>query len=191
MELKNIVSANRSYRRFHQNHAIEEKSLQQLVELARLCPSSRNIQAIKFILSSSKETNEIIFPHLAWAGYLKDWKGPEEGERPSAYIILVGDKNIDTNFDTDIGITAQTMLLGAAELGLGGCMIGSIERTKLREKLQIAEHLQIKLVVALGKPKETVKITAVENNDIKYFRDDNGVHYVPKRSINELIYKSY
>jgi nitroreductase len=186
--LKELVTSNRSYRRFHGDHKIEKEDLADLVELARLSASGANRQPLKFLLSYEKKTNDIIFPKLGWAGYLTDWDGPIEEERPSAYIVILGDTTISTNYFVDHGIMAQSMLLGASEKGLGGCMLLSIKKDELRSDLKIPDHLEIVLVVALGKPKEKVVLEDVVDDDIRYYRDDNGVHHVPKRSLQDLIF---
>lgn len=186
--MKDLIKKSRSYRRFHQDFTIEQKTLKELVELARLCPSTANLQPLKYFLSSDAEKNALIFPHLIWAAYLKDWDGPEEGERPSAYIIILGDTEITENFGCDHGIAAQSILLGAAEKGLGGCMIGLIKREGLQKALHLPSRYQILLVLALGKPKETVIIEEVgPDSDIKYWRDSDDKHHVPKRRIDDLI----
>ncbi|MBE0524494.1 MAG: nitroreductase family protein [Methanosarcinales archaeon] len=186
--INDLILKNRSYRRFFQDNAIEIETLKELVELARLSASGANLQPLKFIISNDPEKNALIFPHLAWAGYLKDWAGPEEGERPAAYIIILGDAKISKNFGVDHGIAAQSIMLGAVEKGFGGCVIGSIQREGLREALTIPFQYEILLVLALGKPKETVVVeTAVQNGDIKYWRDGNGIHHVPKRPLDELV----
>ncbi|MGB9624452.1 MAG: nitroreductase family protein, partial [Phycisphaerae bacterium] len=160
--LKDLILKNRSYRRFHQNHRIGMETLRELVELARLSPSAGNLQPLKYFLSADPETNDRIFPHLAWAGYLTDWPGPAEGERPSAYIVILGDTLISPTVNCDHGIAAQSILLGATERGLGGCMIGSVKRDELRQVLSIPARYVILLVVALGRPRETVVLeTAV------------------------------
>ena len=129
--IKELITKNRSYRRFYQNETIEKNTLFELVELARLSPSGANLQPLKYILSHETPKNEKIFPHLVWAGYLKDWDGPTEGEKPSAYIIILGDKEIRGSFGVDPGIVAQSILLGAVEKGLGGCMLASIKKETL------------------------------------------------------------
>lgn len=188
--LHEIIRKNRSYRRFYEEQALDEQTLMELVDLARLSPSGRNIQALKYILSFSREKNELIFPLLAWAGYLKDWAGPIPGERPSAYIVVLGDKNLSNSFDTDLGIAAQSILLGAAEKGLGGCMIGSVNRKELQSVLDISEQYEILLVIALGKPKENVIIDTLQpGGDIRYWRDSEGNHHVPKRKLEDIIIK--
>ena len=188
MTLRDLVLKNRSYRRFHQEVSVELETLKKLVDLARFSASLGNHQPLKYILSCDPEKNASIFPQLGWAVYLKDWPGPSEGERPSAYIIILGDKSIRESFGCDHGIAAQSILLGATEQGLGGCIIATIREEVLRQALNIPERYEILLVLSLGAPKETVKIEAVEpDGDIKYWRDDEGIHHVPKRSLDEII----
>lgn len=188
MTIRELVLKNRSVRRFHQEFNLDVETLEELVDLARHSASGANKQPLKFYLSVNPETNAIIFPNLRWAGYLDDWPGPEEGERPSAYIVILGDKEISDSFGVDHGIAAQSMLLGAVEKELGGCMIGSVQRVKLHRELELPDEYQVLLVLALGKPKETVVIEPVgPGGSTKYWRDEDGVHYVPKRSLDDLI----
>lgn len=186
--IADLVRKNRSYRRFCQEIPIALETLREVVGLTRYCASGGNLQPLKYILSCDPEKNALIFKHLEWAGYLKDWQGPPEGEKPSAYIIILGDASITTSFGCDHGIAGQTILLGATEKGLGGCMIASIKREELHEALAIPGDLKILLVLALGKPKETVVIdTLGPDGDIKYWRDSQAVHHVPKRPLKEII----
>lgn len=183
-----LVSKSRSYRRFYEEKELTIDELKQLVELARCSPSGANKQPLKYVLSVSREKNQEIFDTLAWAGYLKDWKGPKEGERPSAYIIMLRDTEISKEMSMDEGISAQSIFLGANEMGLGGCFIGAVNRIKLTEVLNFKENYEIALVIALGYPKEEVVLDNMnENGDYKYYRDENEVHHVPKRSLEELI----
>ena len=134
--------------------------------------------------------NAKIFPNTLWAGYLKEWPGPDEGERPAAYIVIVEDKTIGmVNPRVDSGIAAQTMLLGAVEKGYGGCMIAALKKKEMLEALILPEEkYEILIVLALGKPKEEVVIDEVGlDGDIKYWRDENQVHHVPKRALKDLI----
>jgi nitroreductase len=186
--LRELVLKNRSYRRFHQEVPVDTQTLRELVDLARLSASGANKQPLKYALANDPETNAKVFPCLAWAGYLEDWPGPIEGERPSAYIAILGDTEISGSFGVDWGIAAQSIMLGAAEKGLGGCMIASISKQELREALGIPERFKILLVLALGKPLEEVVIDPVgPDGSIKYWRDGEGVHHVPKRSLDDLI----
>lgn len=188
MKLKELFLKNRSYRRFYQDVPIELETLRELVDLARLSASGANRQPLKYLLSCDPEKNALVFPQLGWAAYLKDWSGPVEGERPSAYVIILGDRKIKESFGPDHGIAAQSILLGATELGLGGCIIATIRKEKLRQALRIQDQYEILLVLALGKPKEIVRIDPVgPDGSIKYWRDEAGTHHVPKRSLDEII----
>jgi len=187
--LIDLLKKNRSFRRFDENYEIKYEDLHDLVTLARLTPSSVNWQPLRFVLVNDREMNAAVFENLAWAGLLKEWQGPTEGERPSAYVIILTDTTVAKNMKTDVGIVAQTMMLGAAEKGLGGCMIGSVNRESVARILDIdTERYTIDLVLALGKPAETVKIVDIpENGCTNYYRDDNDVHCVPKRLVDDLI----
>ena len=186
--LRELIIQNRSCRRFDEGFAIERRTLEELVDLARLSASAANLQPLKYILSCEPQRNAEIFAHLAWAAYLKDWPGPAPGERPSAYIVILGDTAIAKDFGCDHGIAAQSILLGARERGLAGCMIGLIQREELRETLEIPARYEILLVLALGKPREQAVIDDPgSGGDIRYWRDRDGVHHVPKRPLKELI----
>ena len=186
--IRDLIIRNRSYRRFDGSHAIDRKTLEQLVDLARLSPSAANRQPLKYFLSYAPETNALIFPALRWAAYLAEWEGPEPDERPTAYILILGDTTISTSFWCDHGIAAQSILLGATDHGLGGCIIGSIDRTVLTAALKLPERYDILLVIALGKPNETVILESVDTRaDIRYWRDQTGIHHVPKRQLDDLI----
>lgn len=186
--VRDLVVRNRSYRRFKEETAIEIGVLRDLVDLARLSASAANLQPLRYILSCTSDKNNLIFPHMGWAMYLKDWPGPQAGQRPSAYIVVLGDTAITKSFGCDHGIAAQSILLGAVDKGLGGCMIASIQRNQLREALGIPKRYEIILVIALGKPDEEVKIEEVGLEDrIEYWRDDEGGHHVPKRKLDDII----
>jgi len=185
--MQELVRRCRSYRRFHENKGVAEQTLKGLIELARLIPSAGNKQPLKYILSCTREKNEMIFPTLGWAAYLKDWTGPVEGERPSAYVVILGDSEISASIPWDHPIAAQTIVLGAAEIGLGACILASVAKDRLAEALKIPARYQILLVVALGYPEETVVLEEMKEGDYKYWRDDSGVHHVPKRALKDLI----
>lgn len=188
--LKDLVYKNRSYRRFYQDVPVSLETLRELIGLARLSASARNLQPLRYILCADPDTNAAVFSTLAWAGYLKDWGGPVEGEQPAAYIVVLHDTTLggQAYIGADYGLAAQNILLGAVERGLGGCIIGSVQRDRLRQILAIPDRYDILVVIALGKPKETVVVETVgSDGDIKYWRDAQQVHHVPKRSLDELI----
>ncbi|HPA83266.1 MAG TPA: nitroreductase family protein [Deltaproteobacteria bacterium] len=188
MIVYDLVKKNRSYRRFDENSPVGPEVLEELVDLARLSASAANLQPLKYILSCEPKKNRLIFSHLGWAAYLKDWPGPAEGQRPSAYIVILGDTSVSKTFGCDHGIAAQSILLGAVERGLGGCMIASIQRSRMRDALNIPARFEILLVVAIGRPMEEVVIEDLEpGGSVEYWRDDRGTHHVPKRRLGDII----
>jgi nitroreductase len=189
MYIKDLINKTRSYRRFDESYHIKSETLESLIDLARLSASGANKQPLKYLIYNSTEDCNRIFPYLSWAGYLTEWPGPEKGERPSGYIIILGDKSITEVFGVDHGIAAQSIMLGATEYGLGGCIIGSIAREALRNELRIPDDFEILLILALGKPGEEIIIDEIKDNDVKYWRDSKKIHHVPKRSLREVIIK--
>jgi nitroreductase len=186
--LRDLVIQTRTYRRFDEKTPVSRETLIELVDLARLSASGGNNQPLKYFLACDPKTNDAIFPHLAWAGYLTDWPGPEPGQRPAAYIVILLDTQISASPGCDQGIAAQSIVLGAMERGLGACMIGSIQRPKLAQALKLPDRFQISLVIALGEPAEKVVLETVgADGDVKYWRDADGAHHVPKRPLDDVI----
>lgn len=191
MTMRDLVLKNRSYRRFDASVPIAEETLRDLVDLARQTPSARNAQPLRYMLACTPDRNAGIFPCLRWAGYLKDWAGPVESERPTGYIVVLAENGTPKEAaHWDSGIAAQTLLLAAVEQGLGGCMLGSVDRPRLRETLSIPGGYEIVLVLALGKPSETVVLEEIPaDGDVKYYRDADGTHHVPKRRLDDVVLK--
>lgn len=185
---KELVKKTRSYRRFRPDPAPSLEQLEELVALARLAPSASNLQPLKYGLITGAAEREKVFSCLTWAGYLPDWPGPEEEERPTAYFLLMSDPKINKEPLLDLGLAAQIILLGAQKQGFGGCLLGSVDRPKLQGLLDLPQHLKLHLVLALGTPLEQVELrTVAENGDVRYWRDENQIHYVPKRPLKDLI----
>jgi len=182
---------NRSYRRFYEEEKMPMEDLKTLIDLARLSPSGANLQSIKYVLSNEEKTNELIFNELKWAGYLKDWNGPKKGERPAAYIVIVLDQSISKTCYWDHGIASQSILLGATEKGYGGCQFGAFNAEGIQKSLGLSAHLKPLVVIALGKPKEVVLLEDLDEEGIKYYRDEEDVHHVPKRKLEDIILKEY
>lgn len=187
--LTDLLKKNRSYRRFYQKQEITKDVLENLIELTRYTPSGGNQQPLKYRLVCQPEENQRVFETLKWAAALPDWDGPDEGERPAAYIVILCDQTISSKAQWDEGIAAQTILLGAVEAGLGGCILGSVNRPLLAEYLGLnQEQFAVSLVLALGKPKEKVSIVPVtKDGSVTYYRDENRAHYVPKRELPDLL----
>lgn len=187
--LKDILKQSRSYRRFYQEIPIQREKLLDWVDNTRYCPSGMNAQVFKYKIVTEPEECEKIFASVRWAAALKDWDGPAEGERPVAYIVLIDDLRIGENRRWDAGIVSQTIMLSAVENGYGGCILGSFNREQLARKLDMdSECYVIELVLAFGKPKEDIKIVPIaEDGNTVYYRDEEQVHYVPKRDLNDII----
>ena len=185
-----LIERTRSFRRFEQDKAIDLTLLKELVNLARLGGSARNCQPWQYAIFTEAVDCEKIFPYLGWAGYLSDWKGPEPGERPSAYILCFLNRNwlkgSDKEAQFDLGVATQNLLLGAMEKGIGGCRIGAFS-PKLADIFKLEQHQELSLVVALGYPAEQVVIETSRDGDIKYWRDENDLHHVPKRELSEIL----
>lgn len=186
--IASLISQNRSCRRFDQEYPVSRNTLEALIDLARLSASAANLQPLRFVLCNHPSKNDRIFSCLGWAGYLPEWPGPSPGEQPAAYIICLADTRITRSFEIDCGIAAQSILLGARESGLAGCMIANINRKKLQSILNLPDGYAIPLVLAIGKPKESVTIEPLPpDGNVKYWRDSAGGHHVPKRSLSDLI----
>jgi len=182
MMIRDLVLKNRSYRRWRQAEAIEYETLKEFVDLARLCSSAANRQALKYIISSEPQKNALIFP------FLHIDNNPVEGERAAAYIVILEDQRIKMAMPCDFGITAQTIMLAAAEKGLGGVMIGAINRIGLRKALELPSHLEILLVLALGKTIEEMVIEPLGNDgNTQQWWETKEIRHVPKRALEDII----
>lgn len=186
---KDLVIRNRSYRTFDANTDVDRETLLEFIDISRQTPSAVNLQPLKYI-PLTKDGADRILPYTNWAKAL-DIKLPPEGCGPSAFILLCIDKNVTPSAAPvmrDVGICAQTILLSAVEKELGGCMIGSFDAPKIKNELSLDDNIEILLCVALGKPAETVVLEEADAcGSVKYYRDENGVHHVPKRRLEDII----
>lgn len=189
--IKDLVQKNRSYRGYDESRKVTREELVHLVECARLAPSSVNMQPLRYYLIHTQEELDLLQPLTNWARALPELTLPHPGQCPTGFVVICQDTNLNPSiprFQKDIGIVAQTMLLAAVEMGLGGCMIGNYDAGKVKAALNLAENLAPVLIVAIGKPDETIVLTDVgPNGETNYYRDENDVHYVPKRSLDDLI----
>lgn len=186
--IRGLAKANRSFRRFDSRHKITRDTLVELIKTARYAASAANKQLIRYFIVYEESQNDAVYSTLSWAGYLKNWKGPQENERPSAYIILLTESTESSYLLYDAGLSSSLILLAANEQKLGGCIFGSVDRNKLQESLPIDKKYDIISVIALGKPVEKVHIIDITKSDcIEYFRDNNQNHYVPKIRVSDLI----
>ncbi|MCK9357081.1 MAG: nitroreductase family protein [Dehalococcoidia bacterium] len=188
MDVRELILQNRSFRRFHQDVPVDMQTLRELVDLARISQSPWNQQAVKFLLCNRPEKNADIFPLLHWASRMPEWGGPVEGERPAAYIIVVADKQLGKIFNYDHVVAGMSILLGAVERGLGGCLVGAFSKKSMHAMLKLDERYEPLLAIALGKPNETIVLDPVgPDGNTAYWNDERGVHHVPKRALEDLI----
>ncbi len=189
--LIDLVKKNRSYRGYNENRNVTKEELLELVDCARLCPSTANAQPLRYYLAWEEEETRRIQAHTNWAKALPKLKLPHKGMCPTAFIIILQDTAVDENlskYQKDVGITAQTMLLAATEKGLGGCMIGSFGAGSLKTELNLPDNLAPLLVVAVGEPAETVELVEIgQGESTNYYRDEKDVHYVPKRRLEDIV----
>ena len=186
---KDLVKASRSYRGYDESYHFTEEELADFVDCARFAPSSVNGQPFRYYLAWQKEKVDLIQSLTKWARALPDMQLPHEGKCPTGFVVICQDKGIDENlnrYQKDVGIVAQTMLLAAVEQGLGGCMIGNFQAGEVMEVLGLPEEIRPLLIVAFGKPAEEIHLVDVpEDGTTNYYRDENDVHYVPKRSLED------
>ncbi len=188
--LRHLLELDRSVRRYDESREISIPTLERLIDLTRYCASGRNMQPLRYRMVVREDEKRELFPLLAWAGYLKDWNGPEEGERPAAYLVQFLDTRYGENCLCDDGLQLQAITLGACALGIGGCIIKAFNQPKVKNLLGLDDHLVPRYVLALGYPAETIEIedmSGLPDADCKYYRTPDGVHHVPKRPLSELI----
>lgn len=187
--IKNLVKSSRTRRSFRPNVEISREVLTELIDTARFCPAARNLQVLKYRIVTDKKELSDLLPVTYWAGSL-GIKLPPDDHEPSAFIVICHDTSLAPTshlYSIDVGICAQTIMLTAAEMKLGGCMIGSASAEKVKAILNIPDHLEPQLLLALGLPDDTVELVEANDGQIKYYRDENNVHYVPKRPLDEII----
>jgi len=165
---------------------VPEEVLIRCVDAARLSPSGANRQPLKYIIVNDKNLLKPVFNTLSWAGYLPDYK-PNEEEIPRAYIVILLDKNISKSAGHDAGIAAMSISMVAYDEGLGSCILGAVDREKLRQVLKVPENLDILLVVSLGYPAEAPVVDEIKDGDIRYWLNENGVLHVPKRKFEDIV----
>lgn len=185
--IKHLAHTTRSFRRFRESYPVTKELMTQWIDNARITASGANKQPLRYRIVTDKTTCASIFSTLTWAGALKDWDGPQEGERPTGYIIMA----IPTNTQGDLwrfdaGIAAQTIMLSSTEEEFGGCIMSAFKKEALKKVLDMPETLEPILVLALGRPIEDVRLVDAQDGNTTYWRDENQVHYVPKRRLEDI-----
>ena len=185
--LLDLVKKARSYRRYDPTRSIPEDEIRELVEEARLTPSAGNLQRLRYLALTKKDEVQTLTKEVKWAGYLTDWDGPSDAEAPAAYLILLSPESTGVS-QIDVGIAAETILLSATEKGYGGCMILNFPREALTERYKLSGKYKIELVISLGVPAEKVELEEMKDGNVRYYRDRNDVHRVPKRALSEVFF---
>ena len=183
--LLDLVKRARSFRRYDPTKPVSTDDLKEFVEAARLTPSAGNLQRLRYLAVTEKSEVLTLTKEVKWAGYLSDWDGPADSEAPAAYLILLSPESTGVS-QIDVGIAAETILLAAAEAGVGGCMILNFPREALTERYKLVSNYKIELVISLGVPAEKVEIETMKEDNVRYYRDENDVHHVPKRALSEV-----
>ncbi len=191
MEIKELLKLNRTFRRFEQSPKPTIQELTDWVGSMRFTASGRNAQPLKYIIVTEEELCHKICASVGWAGYLKDWAGPQKDEEPTAYLVQLLDKKIAPKVHLDEGLQLEALSLLAREAGFGTCILSAFSQKEIKEMLKLEDDFQILSILAIGSPKEEVIVVDLENPDdsVAYYRDEEGKHYVPKRKAEELVYQ--
>ncbi|MFX0001718.1 MAG: nitroreductase family protein [Candidatus Hodarchaeota archaeon] len=191
MDLEEIIYKRRTIRRFKQD-PVPLDLLKKLIDFARLAPAARNIQALEFIIVQNSEIREKLFQLVRWAASLpEEQRTPEKGREPTSYIIVLINRKIkNTYYNFDVGAAVENILLGAVSFGLACCWMGAIDRDKIRELFKIPNYYEITHVISIGYPDEESMIELYKES-FDYWKDNEGKIHVPKRDLNDIIFKIY
>ena len=193
MTLHELTIKSRSYRTFDETEIVPKETLLSLIDTARLCPSARNLQPLKYRLVTDREEVLDMVSLCKWGAALKDTKLPPEGKLPSAFILICVDTEISTveASKIDVGIAAQTIMLEACEMGLGGCILMSFTPIDVSRSLLIPKQYTPTLAIAIGVPAEenVILCKPTEAGDTTYYRTKGNLHFVPKRDLEDVILK--
>jgi len=182
--MSQLIFNRRTIRKFKQKR-ISKAILMDCIDAARLAPSAANLQPLEYILVTKKLDR--VFQYTKWAGYLEDGS-PKEGEKPTAYIIIISNSKINKEAKYDVGLAVGNIITTALEKDIASCIIGSLNRHELVRCFKIPKKYIIELVVALGYPEQTSKKEALKK-DVKYWLDKDGVLHVPKRKLTDIAHE--
>ena len=187
MNFTELATRTRSYRRFQENKLIPQELLREMINSAGFAPCASNLQRLRFSIITEEKDKDQLFSGIGWAGYITEWDGPEPGKRPSAYIVIHAPTEKKVFTGIDVGIAASYLVLSASSAGIGSCMLLNFDRMTVNN-VAPSEGYDPELLIALGYPGETVKLEK-DNEKIRYWRDSEGVHHVPKLPLEKLILK--
>ena len=187
-DFKTLVKNTRCVRRYKEAN-ISYEDLADLVDIARQTSSGKNLQPLKYIIITDTKQKEEVYKPLVWAAHLQDWE-QLPSQKPSAYILILEDTDINGFSDIDSGIAMQTIMLGARAKGLGSCILASIDKEAYKKLFNLPSNLEPRFIIAFGKQDEEIKITDIKD-DTNYYRDENSTHFVPKRSLKEVLINKF
>ncbi len=191
MNIEEAIYKRRTIRRYKQD-PIPSDILRKLIDYARVAPMARNVQGLEFVIVENSEIREKLFKLIKFAGSLpEDQRTPEPGREPTAYIIvLVNTKIKPSFFDFDVGAAVENILLGAVKYGIGSCWMANIKVRKIKSLLEVPEQYQVKHVISLGYPDEESFMEPYEDS-YKYWKNPDGTMHVPKRDLDDIIFKFF
>ena len=187
---KELINKTRCTRRFKENETISKQDLIDIVDLARVTSSAKNMQPLKYIVINDEKTVKEMASRVKWAAHLTSWT-QSESEQPSAFIVLVNDTSIDGFVMVDAGISLQTILLASRIKGYAGCALASIDKEFCKKEFNLAPGLEPVLGIAIGVEDEVLNVVDVKDNDTNYYRNEKDEHCVPKRALDEVLLGTY
>jgi nitroreductase len=183
MDVYKAILKRRTIRIF-KNKKIPKRILVKLVNAGRLAPSARNLQPIEYLVIEKPELCDLVFENVYFGGEVEKLRKKEN--RPVAYILVLVNKKIrPKNFEHDVGLAVENIVLAALEKGIGACIMGAIEREKLKKIFKIPKNYYLDLVLALGYPAEK---PVLEEGEGKYWRDEKGILHVPKKPLEKILH---
>lgn len=161
MELKQVIAARRSIRRFYHTD-VPQTDVLQLIESARLCQSACNRQPWRFMILRGERKQQVVDIMLRW---VEEHPGVGNGSAITARIIrqapvlimaLREKDDFWKHFDElSIGAAMEHICLTAVDLGLGALWIG---HTAYAEEEILASvgcrGMELPGVIAVGYPAE-------------------------------------
>ena len=187
MNVYEVAVNRRTIRRFKQDK-IPTEVLEKMINEARLAPSGSNLQPCEYVIVTDPGKVERLFPCFKWATYIAPSGDPPEGERPTAYIVVLLNREVrETGGTHDAAAAIENILLVAYEEGIGSCWLGSVDREKVKMILSISANCEVDSVVALGYPNEH-PVLEETRGPTNYWKDGKGVLHVPKRRLKDVIH---
>lgn len=187
-EAYGTIIKRRTIRRF-QEKPVPFSLLKKCVNAARLGPTARNAQPLEFVAVFGQEQIKGMNEAVYFGGAVKQ-KGRVKGEEPKAFVVILANKqkSDEKYIGMDVGIAAEAIVITAMEAGVGSCMMGAIERERIKGILGIPNNFEVPLVIALGYPKEK-SVAEDEEKGVPYGADEKGVMHIPKRSLGKVMHK--